>query len=137
MTAESRFYTEPTRYGVMRSTDETARLLGNRVLLLRKEPDSIRTGGDKLIIPDKFNTGSYTFWVVAVGPGEWVYFKNRGKTRKLWIQPEVKRGDLVCSRHWWRSSQYPGWHQPVYLDDVEGEGRTVVDARFVEYIITQ
>jgi co-chaperonin GroES (HSP10) len=103
------------------------RLLGNRVMLRRIEIDE-RPHASGLFLADPYGKGSYMFTVLAVGPGRWL--KHPKKDKKVFIRPEVQVGDVIFSTHWNDASVYPSWHQPHYLDGVDGHGRVILDARF-------
>jgi co-chaperonin GroES (HSP10) len=109
------------------------RILGCRVLLVRIEENWTHSG--RFLLPDTYQHGSVQFRVLAVGPGEWVKI---GKKR-IWIPVEVAPGDCVISRHWVQAQdpRNATWHQPQFLDNVDGSGRVIVDTRFCELLWKQ
>lgn len=125
----SRFYVNPPYAGMDTAAEPVARLLGNRVMLLRvlagDRQGEIKNG---IVMPDTYQLGYNTYVVMAVGIGEWVKLKKR----RVWIQPECSVGDYCISNHWARATEHQGWHMPVYLDGVDGRGRVILDARFAE-----
>jgi co-chaperonin GroES (HSP10) len=132
---ESRFYVNiPSEQGEDLSKEPVARLLGCRVLLLRaikgdRQGQAI-SSIPGFILPDTYQHGYNTFTCLAVGPGEWV----KCKKKRLWIEPEVRPGDYCVSQHWTQTTMHPHWHPPVYLDEVDGRGRVILDCRFVEFV---
>jgi co-chaperonin GroES (HSP10) len=103
------------------------RLLGNRVMIRRVETSEIQTASG-LFVADPFKRGEIIFEVLEVGPGR--LLRHPRKNKSVFISPEVSKGELVLSRHWFDASLHPSWHQPEYLDNTDGSGRIVLDARF-------
>lgn len=109
--------------------DEVLKLIGNRVMLARMEDSLVSQGG--VWLPDRKETG-VIHRCIGVGPGEWILCGKEGKRKWKFIQPEIAWGEMCVSYHFFRSSETPKWHQPVYLDHADGRGRVILDARFVE-----
>lgn len=129
----NRFYMRhPGTTGFDQPNEPVGRLLGNRVLLLRVLKGD-RQGQEVskipgFVMPDLYMKGYNAFMVLAVGPGEWV----KRKKKRVWIQPQVEPKEYTISNHWSQAADHPTWHQPEYLDEVDGRGRVIVDARFLE-----
>jgi hypothetical protein len=100
------------------------KLIGNRVLLLRVETAVTASG---FIRPDVLNQGQIVFRCLDVGPGEWLRPRRKPP---YFIKPEVQAGQLCVSQHWSKTTEYPHWHAPQYLDYEDGRGRVILDARF-------
>jgi hypothetical protein len=130
---QSRFYVDRPAPGQDLSKIPIGRLLGCRVLLDRIDQERTKIG--RFFMADTYQHGSCTFKVLAAGPGEWVRGQKKGSS--IWIEPEVKPGDICLSYHFFRSNEHPGWHQPQWLDDSAGRGRVSLDCRFVELIKTE
>lgn len=125
----ARFYLHPPHAGVQPADAPIARLLGNRVLLLRVilgENGLSRTNSG-LFIANTYQRDITTFKVLALGPGRWI---KRGK-RSVWIEPQCQQNDFCLSDHWTKSPLFPSYHQPHWLDSTNGEGRVILDARFI------
>jgi co-chaperonin GroES (HSP10) len=94
--------------------------------MLKRIEESFSASGFEL--PDPFHRGPIVFEVLDVGPGRWV--KPGKKKKPQFIRPEVTVGERVLSDHWFSAAVHPTWHQPEFLDYVDGRGRIVLDARF-------
>jgi co-chaperonin GroES (HSP10) len=69
---------------------------GNSILI-EPTPDAdgqLSPGG--IVMVNHYKKTNLKWRVLAVGPGEWVYSRNRKK--RHWEQPEVQAGDLILSR---------------------------------------
>ena len=128
----ARFYMTVPTGGVQPEGAPVARLLGNRVLLLRilRGDGGMQRSDVGLYMPDTYQKGYNTFKVLAVGPGR----LEKRREKMVWVQPEVEPGDFCISNHWAGASEHPEWHQPVWLDAYDGSGRVILDARFINSV---
>jgi co-chaperonin GroES (HSP10) len=101
-------------------------------MLRRIEYEDTRTDFG-FFLADPFKRGNLVFEVLAIGPGRTL--KHPFKNKSVFIKPEVAPGDKVISRHWFTASEHPSWHKPEHLDGVDGRGRVILDARFIECIL--
>ena len=102
----------------------TWRLLGNRVLLLPILEPGKSAGG--ILLTNTYDKPTLMFFVVGIGPGQFV--KCGRKIR--WVEPEVRPGDTVFSRHWLDGGQ-GGLPEPRHVTREDGRGLVFVDARYI------
>lgn len=127
----ARFYVNRVDRESDLDSEPVARLTGNRVLLFRENIDLTQLPSG-LYARDLYAHGSRLYKVIAVGPGTWTrHYNRRNKFKWLWVEPDVKIGDIVVSNHWTDAAAQPAWFQPQNLDDSGGSGRVIVDARFI------
>lgn len=108
----------------------TLKLQGCRVLLLPYSTNQVSNGG--ICVPDVYGHENTKFRVEAIGPGRWV---SRGNKRnKIWVQPEVKPGDIVISKHWCLEPP-PGYHKTHHIDSEVQTSRATVDCRMIVAIV--